>query len=485
MRKTTMFLFILIFAGNLYSQSIDSQEIDSFIKKVRGELNLTTGFTIGVVIGDTTVFTNGYGYSNIEKEIKATPDSPFYIASSTKSFTATLVEMLTENDTLDIDMPISKYLPGYDFDNENLHCNLISMRDLLTHRSGILNFPSVIRTAYTGQHTNEKLFELYKKSSRFTTHQFKYGNDGYVFTSLILDELYKKPWQELMKENLFIPLEMNNTSCKISNYDPVELRAYANKNGQIEELQFVKADNTMHAAGGIVSTANDLCNWLKFNISEGEFNGKQILSRRKLKEMHSSQIGCSVTFCEYKRFAYGLGWYLSDYNNELLIHHFGGYAGARSHISFMPEHNIGVVALTNDDGDGFFVVDLIADYIYNLYLGKDADKIAMEELNEILSEMEKETEQPDTDKEEVVSNYSVNSILGNYYSNEFGEIEIVASGNLQLRFGNLIGELIPSTESQFKVLLGSFNTKIEFAEENNKISQLIFYGPIKIIFDKM
>ncbi len=491
-RKNIIVVLIVlsILSLEIFSQTeADKNKIDNFIQTVQKKLNLQTGLTIGIVVGNKVFFQRGYGYLNIEEKIKADENTPFYIASATKSFTAALTKILAEEDTLDIDISIDNYLPDFHFEKEPLNTQTISIRDLLTHRHGIFSIPAVVRTAYTGQLTKEKLFEIYK-NPRFTGIQFNYTNDGYVFTSLIIDKVMNKSWCDLMKEKIFIPLKMNNTSCRISDYKKAELpKAYNTKNGEVETLPFLKTDKTMHAAGGIVSTTNDLCNWLIFNLNDGEFNGKQILSRISMREIHSPQIRLKKTFWEYYRFAYGLGWYLSDYNDELLIHHFGGYAGARSHISFMPEYNIGVVSLTNDDGDGFYVVDLIADYAYNVLTDKeDADEIAEKELQIILDEVEKEKAketEKDESTEEVKSKYDYEKLTGHYTNDDFGEIKITNNDQLFFEFGNLTGNLKPISETEFQVDLTAFKVKIDFVKEEDQIIKLIFKGPSRIEFTKL
>ena len=128
MNKLIQLFLLLIISTTLSAQNIDTTQIDKFINNIRSELNLRTGLTVGIVIANEIVFSKGYGYSNIERKIKSTADSPFYIASSTKSFTAALVELLSENDTINIDKPMSHYLPQLTFNNKLLNPNLITIR---------------------------------------------------------------------------------------------------------------------------------------------------------------------------------------------------------------------------------------------------------------------------------------------------------------------------------------------------------------------
>ncbi|RPI69877.1 MAG: class C beta-lactamase-related serine hydrolase, partial [Ignavibacteriales bacterium] len=373
--------FLFLFQNFSFpQQDAVNEKLDAFIKNVREELKLKTGLSISVVKEGKVFFSKAYGYADIEKEITADTYTPFYIASSTKSFLGTLAKILSDEGVINPDSPISVYLPELEL-QPPLNPDIITIRDLLTHRSGIESFAIILRTAFTGQQTDEKIMELFG-SAEFTKREFRYTNTDYVLVSLIIKKVTGKDWKELMKEKIFSPLRMDNTSAIVSSYRPGSLPVgYKSLDGEAVPYSFSKTDETMHAAGGIYTSTDDLSNWLIFNLGDGTYNGKRILSEYSLDEIHSAQINYSQTFFTYNRFAYGLGWIRSDYNGRLLIHHFGSYSGARSHISFMPEEQTGVAVLINDDGDAFYTVDLIADYVYNLLdENVNADSIAAEEL---------------------------------------------------------------------------------------------------------
>ena len=494
-KKLFVVLFILLLSSSsIYPQSptvIKINRIDSFIKLVRDSLGIKTGLTISVVRGDSILFENAYGYSDIEKKVPATVNTPFYIASSTKSFTAELTKILSDEGALNIDDPISEYLPGLELPPP-LNIQTISLRDLLTHRSGIESIPIVLRTAYTGQFTNKKLLELFSKC-RFTGKKYRYTNTDYVLASIIIDSVTGKSWKDLLKEKIFDPLGMKNTSTYVSHYVKSDLPAsYTTTAGRAIGVRLEKTDATMHAAGGIYSTADDLAKWLLFNINNGRFNGKQIVSAESMKEIHSAQEDFHQTFFKYKRFAYGLGWIRSDYGGRLLIHHFGSYVGTRAHISFMPEEKMGVALLINDDGDAFYTPDLVADYVYNVFGNvKNADSIAYSELNYITerAEREKEKEESKTEREEIPlpADFNYGGYTGVYTDDDFGSVKIEKKDNgLFLAYGNMKGDMSYKDRNNFTAVLGQFKVKVEFDfdDKTNPAGSLIIYGPVKMTFKK-
>jgi CubicO group peptidase (beta-lactamase class C family) len=124
----------------------------------------------------------------------------------------------------------------------------------------------------------------------------------------------------------------------------------------------------MHAAGGMVATAPDLGRYLRAVMNEGRLNGEQVLPAGAVREALAPQIRLDSRYGSFSRVAYGFGWHHGDYRGDRQMHHFGGFSGYFCHMSFMPEHNVGVVVLAN----GATVVPQdIAEHIYDLVLGRD------------------------------------------------------------------------------------------------------------------
>jgi CubicO group peptidase (beta-lactamase class C family) len=87
-----------------------------------------------------------------------------------------------------------------------------------------------------------------------------------------------------------------------------------------------------------------------------------------MKQMLSPQAEVRTTFFTFDRDSYGLGWYIGRYRGEKLIHHFGSFPGARSHLSFMPDHDLAIVVLMNEEDPGFYFVDAVASDVYDAAL---------------------------------------------------------------------------------------------------------------------
>lgn len=346
--------------------------IDSFVSSTLDSCKSVPGMVLAVVDQNGVLFENAYGVRDVKTMAPVTLQTPFYIASSTKSFTALATALLAHKKKLDLDMPLARALPGITL-NPPLDAGKITIRDLLTHQSRMENTAVVYRTAYTGEHTPEMLRMLLNASSA-GNEGFDYSNLGYVITGLIMQNVTGKDWKTVVKEEVFDPMNMQHTFANTSDLDTNLIAAphFCGANGP-QRIRLLKKDATLHAAGGHFSTVGDLSRWVSMQLNEGRLQGKQIFPAAIIGETHRKQAEVDRNFYRFHRYGYGLGWYLSTFADQQLIHHFGSFSGYRAHISFMPEHNIGVIALINDfSPSSIFIPDLIAGYIYESFLDRDS-----------------------------------------------------------------------------------------------------------------
>ena len=353
------------------AQETENKNLTEFIERAF-ELGLSPGMAVGVVKDNKIVYAKGFGVADITTKGKVTPETLFYIASTTKSFTAFAAALLDDEGVLKLDNSFTDYLPGFKF-NSSLKDSVITLRDLLTHTHGIKdNFPIGLRTSYTGEFTDDLLLDLLKESEPSETgRSFDYSNLGYIIYGIVLDKYLKTGWKKILEQKIFTPLEMNNTRAYIKDSDKENLAMphFVNPEGFIK-LNYGKSADNMHAAGGHITNVYDLCRWLLVHINNGRLNGKQIFPENVVKETHRLQAIQDRNFADFHRYGWGLGWDLGTYEGDTLIHRFGSFTGFRSHVSFMPSHKIGVVVLVNEGTLGFYLADFIAEYIYDTMLNK-------------------------------------------------------------------------------------------------------------------
>lgn len=480
-----MFLVSISLSCTTFSQPKDviNKDLTNFINRAF-ELELTPGMAVGVVRDNQIIYTAGFGVTDITTKNHVTPETLFYIASTTKSFTGFAAAMLDYEGILDLDAPFTKYSHGFEF-NTSLKDSVITLRDLLTHTHGIEeSFPIIFRTAYTGEFTDQLLLDLLENTPPSENGRaFKYGNLGYNITGLVMDEYLGERWQDILDENVFTPLGMNNTTAFIpTNTNNLAMPHKALSDG-FQKTDYVKSEANMHAAGGHVTTVNDLCKWLLVQLNNGNLNGEQIFPASIVQETHKIQTMQDRNYSKIHRHGWGLGWDIGTYDGDTLIHRFGGFAGFHSHVSFMPNHEIGVVVLVNNGSLGSYFAEMIAQYIYDYMLNKPG---IVEKYDEILTSFKLQAEKARTRiaadcakraERSQVFPLPIENYIGEFTNPELGKITItLIDGKLKIKAGIARSDVqvYDAEKNQLRVELTGGGEVITFVCEENQSPKFIY-----------
>ncbi|MSO63434.1 MAG: class A beta-lactamase-related serine hydrolase [Acidobacteria bacterium] len=353
------------------SQDALAGDIDAFVERVIAT-GLTPGLAVGVVRAGHVTYAKGFGFADRESGRRVTPDTLFYLASTTKSFTALGAALLAQRGLIDLDAPVSRYLLGVAF-HPSLSPDSITLRDLLTHTHGIKPIgPVDFRTAYSGEFSEGELLRLVRLHPAAPGGRaFAYSNVGYNIFSLALDVRFKEGWKEILQREVFEPLGMKSTTAWISRADPQRLAMpYEYRDGGLERVAYGKADSNMQAAGGHVSSVDDLLRYLAAELNDGRIGDRQVLPVGVVASTQRAQVDQNRNFGPFHRTAWGLGWDIATYEGDTILQRFGDFSGFRSHVSFMPDRGVGVVVLSNGGSVSSPFTDLVATYIYDRILGK-------------------------------------------------------------------------------------------------------------------
>jgi CubicO group peptidase (beta-lactamase class C family) len=431
--------------------------------------------SVSIVHGDDIVFAKGYGYADRENRRTVTPDTLFYIASTTKSFTALTASLLAARGLLDLNAPLSHYLPGVAL-AAPLSADNITLLDLLSMTHGIDGEgPVTFRTAYTGEFTNNLLLQLLRLHAPLATgRKFVYSNLGYNIFGLVLDSQFKEGWKALIRREVFEPVGMKSTRANVSEAPPdrLALPYELGLDGQFQRVPYAKKDSNMHAAGGHVSSANDLARYLVAHLNGGKIDGHQALPQEAVNRTHVQQTDQDRTFGPYHRTGWALGWDIGDYEGELLLHRFGGFAGFRPHVSFMPKHGIGVVVLVNGGGSASPLSDVVATYIYERLLDRPNirarfDQRLMEyskKLEERKAALVKEKEKRTASQQK--TRVPLDSYTGVYESLALGRMTWnLADDRLHVTMGvaSSVAEVYDPSKNMFRVELTGSGEVVTFA----------------------
>lgn len=357
-------------------------DIDEFASQVLAT-GIVPGMSLAVVTSAGIAYTQGYGLANVESRLAATPDTQFYIASTTKALTALAGALLHHRERLDLDAPLSLYLPDAQMHPE-LSASDVSLRDLLTMTHGIESLgPVDIRSAFTGDASHPELKALLRHHPPAESgREFRYGNLGYNVFSFVLEDGFEGGWKQVVRDTVLRPLQMDATTAFVTRADRSRLAMpYTFRSTGLEPIRYAKHDETMHAAGGHISTARDMARFVAAQLGAGRSGGRQVFPSAVIEDTRRQHAAQDRRLGPYERYGWGLGWDLARYDGDAVVQRFGGFSGFSSHVSFMPAHDLGVIVLANATGPAGQLGDMVARFAYHRVLGKpDVDARFGEEL---------------------------------------------------------------------------------------------------------
>ena len=494
-RKIILLLFITAFSFNISAQlnKVEKsfrKDADVFYEKTLEAVGSVPGVSIVVVKDEKIIYQKGFGYAALDEKLPMTPKTNFYIASSTKSFTGLLASILDKEGIISLDAPLTKYFPEINFIPE-LEADKVKIRDLFTHTSGISNSPLGFRVAYSGDHN----FELRKSLLSHSTvnsvgrGNFSYTNVGYNIYAIILEKVTGKTWKDWLYEKVFTPLDMKRTTAYISKAKnkkwPMALPYIGISDTRIEEAFLKKQDNTMQAAGGLITTVEDIGNWLKVQINNGVLNKKRIFDEDLILSNRLPLVNGSTSNAVFKGDNYGMGWQLGKYKNEKVVWHFGGFPGFLTHISYMPEKKIGVAVFVNEGIAGNRLKDLFAAYAYDYLVYGDTANEAFKKQSEETIEQLNQLKIRIAEHQEMLAertwklSKSFKAYEGVYTNDLLGKIAIkLEDEKLHVYLGNMYCIATPYKEVdtiRVELITGS-GQGIIFSLEDNEVKGLTYEG---------
>lgn len=358
------------------TQAVKAENLESVLNTKLIE-QFSPGLSVAVVADGKIVLSKGFGKTQIGGSVAITPDTPFYIASSTKSFTAHIASDYGRAKPLLMTTPVQKLMPTLRF-HPSVKAEQVTLESLLNHTHGISgDGPVTYRTAFTGEfQSNEELLSfLSHHPASAAGNSFEYSNLGPVLAGYILEHLTGKPWQNLVDEKIFKPLNMRNSANRLSQLTQGDIAQGHEFFGDAFSLSPAKKiDKNMHAAGGTYSSANDLAAWLGVHLQQGRWQGKTIFPPELIADAWKQTASQNRTVAGMKRVGWSLGWDIAEYKGQKIYLRPGGFTGYSAHMSMMPERGLGVVVLSNGGTLSGMMNQHIVDVIYaNLLNEADHD----------------------------------------------------------------------------------------------------------------
>lgn len=335
-------IFCFVAAIVEVSAQTKSEKIEQLIKAYadQGKFN---GSAL-VAENGSVIFKKGFGQANMEWDIANAPNTKHRLGSITKQFTAALVLQLVEKGKLDLHAPISKYVPDY----PKAVADKVTLHHLLTHTSGIPNytsFPTFFKETSRDYYSPKDFLKLFcDMPLEFEPgSKFSYSNSAYFLVGYIIETVTGKSYETCLQENIFTPLDMNDTG--FDHHEQIikhRAAAYEKRSGGYINADYI--DMALpYAAGSMYSTVEDLYKW------DQALYGNKVLSEKSRELMFSK-------FVPAWSGHYGYGFAVTELdgfkpNAKINItEHGGGINGFNTIISRITTDKNLIVLLNNTGG---------------------------------------------------------------------------------------------------------------------------------------
>lgn len=303
-------------------------QVDALMRDYTGDV---PGASVLVLRDGQPIVRAGYGLSDLEMHTPATATTNYRLASVTKQFTAASILLLAEDGKLKLTDHVRKWLPTLPKAAEP-----ITIRHLLTHTSGLIDYEDVIPDSFKAQLHDADVLKLLESQDRLYFHpgsDYRYSNSGYSLLALIVERASGRTFATFLRERIFQPLGMSNTVAHEDGISSVTNRAF----GYTEEQgRWTRTDQSQTSAvlgdGGIYSSIDDLAKW-DAALYDGRLLPQKILQSAFTPATHTDDPDVE----------YGYGWRVTG---ETLWHS-GETVGFRNVIVRYPKRHLTVVVLTN------------------------------------------------------------------------------------------------------------------------------------------
>jgi CubicO group peptidase (beta-lactamase class C family) len=436
MKKILAFLFgiHLVSGGIAQTPSFVKDSIDKYIQQGLRDWDIP-GLSIVIVKNGKIALMQGYGVKDIKSKTPVDESTLFMIASNTKLFTGTALALLENRDKLKLNDKITKYFPGFRLYDSNSTA-LVTIRDLLTHRIGTKTFQGDFTFWNTKLSRTEIMNKMrLLKPSQVFRQDYGYCNSCYLTAGEVISTVTGQQWETFVNDSIIKPLGMNRTmvlSTGIAQQPNVALPYTTSYTGVLSQVPYDDWNNLAPAAS-IISNVNDLSHWLMMQLDSGRYNRQHVLPWTVLQKTRDVNIITnsrkSSLYPMHFR-GYGLGLNAADYNGRQVYWHTGGAGGMVSNVCFVPEEDLGIAILTNNDNQNFF--EALRYQVLDAYLGVPYVNRSLQQLGAFKKDMQQQIQEINNWKTRVRGAKPAlpTSAYAGIYENElYGNITISQVGN--------------------------------------------------------
>jgi CubicO group peptidase (beta-lactamase class C family) len=341
------------------------------------------GLSVNVISHGKSVYSKGFGLSNLDYNIKNSDSTVFSLASIAKQFTASAIWALVNEDKISLEDDIRTYIPEFP-----KYQDVVQIKHLLNHTSGIRNYHTLMYlsgfnydTTYYDNNTVLELALRQKGLNNLPGEKVSYSNTNYNLLAIIIERISGQNLNDYLKLKILNPLKMHSTFVRVEHGKPIKNKAVGYQK-QKEGYKFSTNNQLSYGAGSMGSSVNDMAIWMKM------LNG-QILQFKYLAQF----LKTTERLTTGGKAKYARGIMLDDYKGYTTTSHGGIGFGGRSQLITVEEKEFGIIVLTNLESI-------------------DAPRIAYQILDILLSKNGKNSEKSNV--EVVLNQQNINDFTGEY-----------------------------------------------------------------------
>ena len=354
-------------------------DVDAWVARAMRTFEVP-GLALAIVKDDGVVLAKGYGVRKLGDPTPVDARTLFGIASNTKAFTATALGLLVEEGRIEWDAPVVRYLPAFAMWDPFVTREL-TVRDLLVHRSGLgLGAGDLLwwpESTYDRKEIARRL-RFIQPATSFRT-AYAYDNVLYLVAGELIESISGQTWENFVSARILAKVGMTGSNVRHSAAAGGGNVAtpHALVDGKVRPIRPFDSDNT-NPAGGINSSAEDMGKWLRVQLSGGMLaGGSRLFSPATARQLTSivtpipmGDPPAELAPLKANFRGYALGFDIRDYRGHKLVTHTGGLPGYVSRLAMIPDLDVGVAVLTNQESSDAF--DSIAFHALDYYLGAQA-----------------------------------------------------------------------------------------------------------------
>ena len=429
------------------------------------------GMAISILYKGEVIYQKAFGVKTVGQNDPVTTDTTFQIGSASKAFTTALMALMVDEGKFKWTDRVVDYLPDFQLYDPWV-TKEFQVRDLVAQHSGMAGYAVGTPGFFDFSRTAIRYLERYVKPVTSFRTEFAYQNCLFLDAAALLEKVSGKTWEQLVQERILQPLEMTNSTPTMEGLLQSTNRTLGHRrlnDWHWGPVQAVSSDwpyynwvYIMGPAGSISCSIKDLSKWAQFQLNNGTWNGKQIISKENLSYTHEPQTIITAPVPGQQMF-YSMGWIYQTYQPSPIVWHNGGTLSGTSMVSFIPEKDLAFVSVSNmrypSIGDALHYA--FYDRFFKNENPQDWAKIMLDNVKASAAE-EKIPEKPANPKPSPL--YA--NLEGYYQNSIFGKVNVEldeTSNTLQILFGPSNKKIV-LTPWDGNVFLASLPDAMDYAD---------------------